>query len=146
MGQIFAICDLMTWKSTGINSSPGATTVPSLATLKQRSQRKLSRKHLYKDQQSDHDLWPCDLKIYRILAFYYCTDFGNSLLKESKDIEQKTFVQRLFDLTFDQVTWKSIRNIYSLWVTTVSSMASGQKILSSQQVVDKPMDKPMTDH
>ena len=47
----------------------GTSTVPSLATFKQRGQNILSRQHLYKDQQFDLDLWPCDLKLIGTSSF-----------------------------------------------------------------------------
>ena len=46
--------------------------------------------HLYKDQQFDLDLWPCDLKISRehlISQGILCTKFDNFQAQKSKDIK-----------------------------------------------------------
>ena len=56
--------DHVSWKSIGVIYSLGASTLPSFM-FKGKSQKILSRQHLYKDHQFDLDLWPCDCLVYR---------------------------------------------------------------------------------
>ena len=80
----------MTSKSIGVIHHLGASSVPSLATFKQRGQEILCGKHFLKDQLFDLDLLPRDLKINRGHLLHRginCTKFSNFQAKGSKDIE-----------------------------------------------------------
>ena len=87
----------MTWNSIENIYSLEAFTVPSWATFQQMSQEILSGQYCFNDLQFDLDLWPCDLKIDRghlLSQSNHCTKFYNFQLKESKDMEQTSFIQR----------------------------------------------------
>ena len=97
------------------------------------------------------DLWTCDLKINRdnlLIEGNPCTKFGIDQVKGSKDIKRTTNWARKsgLTLTFKHVTWKSIRIIYLLRVTSVPSLVlikgRGQKILSGQHLVYRPTYRP----
>ena len=62
---LILIFDHVTWTSIRVIYSLWVFTVPSFATSKQRGQKTLSGQHFFNDQQSDLDLWLCDLKINR---------------------------------------------------------------------------------
>ena len=96
-------------------------------------------------------IWTCDLKINRnhlLIEGNPCTNFGIDQVKGSKDIEQTTqWAEKSgLTLTFEHVTWKSIGIIYSLRLTPAPSLVlikwRGQKILSGQHLVYRPMDRP----
>ena len=91
--------DHVTSKSIGVIYSLGASTVPSLATFKQRSQEILIRQHIFKPQQFDLDLWPHDIKIYRGHLFPRGTHFtklpSNFQTKGSKILSGHHLVYRL---------------------------------------------------
>ena len=59
---LILIFDHVTWTSIRVIYSLWVFTVPSFATFKQRGQKTLSGQHFFNDQQSDLDLWLCDLK------------------------------------------------------------------------------------
>ena len=85
--------DLWPWdlKINKVIYSLGASTVPSLATFRQRGQKIRSWHYLFENQQFDHDLWPCEPKINREILLscgIHCTEFGNIQAKGFKDIEQ----------------------------------------------------------
>ena len=110
----------------------------NFTTFKQRDQE---RKHLFKDQQFDLDLSPCDLKINRshlLPRDINCTKFGHFQAKGSRYwadyIISKT---SSLILTFDHVTSKSIRVIYSLGhlLYQATSKQRGQNIMSRQRFV-----------
>ena len=88
--SLILISDHVIWTSIGIIYSLWASrsTVPTLATLKQRGQKIFSRQHLNKGQQFDLDLWPCDLKIDRSHLLSWDTTvpvkFGNFQAKGPK--------------------------------------------------------------
>ena len=87
----------MTWNSIENIYSLEAFTVPSWATFQQRSQEILSWQHFFNDQQFDLDLWPYDLKMdkgHLLSQSNLCTKFYNFQLKESKDVEQTSFIKR----------------------------------------------------
>ena len=56
-----------TWTSIGVIYLLGASIVPCSRTLKQMGQKILSGQHLNKNHQFYLDLWPCDLKINRVI-------------------------------------------------------------------------------
>ena len=94
----------------------------------------------------DLDLWTCDLKINRdhlLIEGNTCTKFGIDQVKGSKDIERTTHStgKSVLTLTFEHVTWKSLRIIYSLRATSAPSLVlimwRGQKILSKYTICSK---------
>ena len=99
----------------------------------------------------DLDLWTCDLKIARdhlLIQGNPCTKFGIDQVKRSKNIERKTqWAEKSgLTLTFEHLTWKSIGIIYLLRATPAPSLVlikwRGQKILSGQHLVFRPIDRP----
>ena len=88
----------MTSKSIGANYSLGTSTLSSLATFKQRDQEIL-RGNLFKEQKLDLDLWPCDLKMNRVV--YSLGASGNFQANGSRDLADITWstdrlVQNIF--------------------------------------------------
>ena len=99
--------------------------------------------------KSNLDLWQCDLIFNWIYLFGRSKTCPKQASKVLKDIERTTqwAENRGLTLTFEHVTWKSIRIIYSLRATPAPSLVlikwKGQKILSGQHLVYSPTDRPI---
>ena len=99
----------------------------------------------------DLDLWTCDLEInsdHLLIEGNPCTKFGIDQVQGSKDIERTTqWAEKSgLTLTFEHVTWKSLGIIYSVRATPAPSLVlikwRGQKILTGQDLVYRPTDRP----
>ena len=93
----------------------------------------------------DLDLWTCDLKInsdHLLIKCNPCTKFGIDQVKGSKYIERTTDWARKsgLTLTFEHVTWKSIKDHLHIEVNPCIDQVKGQKISSGQHLVDRPID------
>ena len=83
------------------------------------------------------------LLIYTRHGFKTCTKFGIDQVKGSKYIERTTDWARKsgLTLTFEHVTWKSIKDHLHIQVNPCIDQVKGQKISSGQHLVYRPTDR-----